>query len=506
MILFRILLSILSTICILSISKEKDNSLKEITHHFPDPGFRGILYDMGITKRVDKIYLHEIEHVQTLEIKKGRRFIRSLAGIEYFKHLEKFLYIRNEAIGSTRPPIEAMDSLKSPFLKELHCVGCDLKSLNLQRFKNLEILDCSYNHIDTLDISHNKKLRKLIIQVQWHANSYLKITDTLPLLQEIHCQMAEMSVLDLDKLPNLKILECSENRLFRLDCSKNYNLVRLVCDIQTTDGGRRIPSRNPSTYYGDTLSSLILPDKKTNKLNVLICYGNRLTSLDLSNSQKLDTLICFGNKIKTLDLSACKELTYVDCRDNQLQQLNLNEAIISLNCSINEKMQKLDISSCEKLKYLNCSYCSIDTLNVSNNRLLENLQCIKQTNISSYSEGGRSGSLKNIVFGKLNQHHLKEINCKDNKISRLDLQHLSALVELDCSWNKLERLNLSKNKILTTLNCSYNYIQKLNLRNNKQLSTLKCKEQGYEWVRSSGQKIIPANPKIYRRMYYNPNN
>ena len=58
-------------------------------------------------------------------------------------------------------------------------------------------------------------------------------------------------------------------------------------------------------------------------LDSLICYGNNLTSLDVSNNSNLTHLHCGMNEIKNLNLSANHALTWLHCQANQLTCLNV---------------------------------------------------------------------------------------------------------------------------------------------------------------------------------------
>ncbi len=58
-------------------------------------------------------------------------------------------------------------------------------------------------------------------------------------------------------------------------------------------------------------------------LNILVCSGNQLTSLDVKQNTALTTLACSDNQLINLDVSYNPNLTYLFCYDNQLTCLNL---------------------------------------------------------------------------------------------------------------------------------------------------------------------------------------
>ena len=87
--------------------------------------------------------------------------------------------------------------------------------------------------------------------------------------------------------------------------------------------------------YGNELTSLDV--SKNTALQHLYCWDNQLTSLDVSKNTALKTLSCGSNKLTSLDVSENTELTSLNCRENKLTSINLPQPnkIISLNCSGN---------------------------------------------------------------------------------------------------------------------------------------------------------------------------
>ncbi len=59
-------------------------------------------------------------------------------------------------------------------------------------------------------------------------------------------------------------------------------------------------------------------------LTELYCFGNQLTSLDVSKNTSLTTLSCYSNQLTSLDVSKNTSLTYLDCDNNQLKSLDIS--------------------------------------------------------------------------------------------------------------------------------------------------------------------------------------
>ncbi|MBQ7544865.1 MAG: putative Ig domain-containing protein [Synergistaceae bacterium] len=148
-------------------------------------------------------------------------------------------------------------------------------------------------------------------------------------------------------------------------------------------------------------------------LESLDCYGNLMTSIDLSINTALKSLDCALNKFTSLDVSKNTELVY-------------------LNCSLNH-LTALDFSWNKKLTMLDCSNNDLTALNVSGNA------------------------------------DLKYLSCGSNQLKALDVSANTALTYLDCSSIGLVSLDVSNNVALTYLNCFNNQLTALDLDKNTQL-------------------------------------
>ncbi len=126
-------------------------------------------------------------------------------------------------------------------------------------------------------------------------------------------------------------------------------------------------------YIGN-LSSLDV--SKLTQLTVLDCSANDIAAIDLSQNTKLIELHCSSNDaIKTLDLSANTALEKVHCYANlNLTSLNLSglTALTDLKCD-QDALTRLDLSTNMALKTLNCSHNCLSTLDLSSNTALTDI-------------------------------------------------------------------------------------------------------------------------------------
>ena len=113
------------------------------------------------------------------------------------------------------------------------------------------------------------------------------------------------------------------------------------------------------------------------------------------------------------------------------------------------------------LKELDCRGNELTELDLSNNPLLETLNC-------SYNQL--------TILDVSNNSVLASLNCSKNQLAELKTGKSMLLTELDCSGNKLAELNVSGYENLQDLNCSSNQLAGLNVSRNIHLQHLECYE------------------------------
>ena len=187
------------------------------------------------------------------------------------------------------------------------------------------------------------------------------------------------------------------------------------------------------------------------KLEVLICYDNYITSVDLSKNTELKTLSISSNSLTKLDLSKNTKLTSLDCRSNKLTSLNLSQQtqLSHLECQKNS-LTSLDLSKNTQLDWLDCSYNSLTSLNLSANTKLGDLVC-SNNKLTSLDVS------KNVL--------LASIDCSDNQLTGLNTSGNTNLMALLCRNNKITSLNLSNNKRLVQVLCGKNALKTLEIPN-----------------------------------------
>lgn len=208
---------------------------------------------------------------------------------------------------------------------------CDNKEISnlkgIEFFTEIWELDCCYNNLKTIDLSHNKKLSYL----NCHHNKLEELdVSGLPLLKTFYCGHNELQSIDVRKNEQLKDFDCQDNHLDTLDVSQNKELVKLGCG------------------------------------------SNNLTELDVSENKKLKTLGLYENKLRNLNLGNQTELEWLSCGKNPLSVLDVSANTNLETLLVPEtNLTELNISANTKLKLLNVSNTNLTSLDATNNTALE---------------------------------------------------------------------------------------------------------------------------------------
>ncbi len=280
------------------------------------------------------------------------------------------------------------------------------------------------------------------------SNGYLSQTERA--CTEIN--VAESSITNLkgiEYFEDLLILYCYGNELTSLDVSRNTALAVLGC------------SRNSLTELDVTNNPALI---------WLNCGENQLSSLDVAYNTVLETLYCYDNQLSSLDVTyntalitlscgnSVDEKTGVQLGKNQLTRLDVsrNTALNDLRCGYT-KLTSLNVTKNTALTYLGCEGNQITQLDLSRNRALETLYCYENA-LSSLS------ITKNTA--------LTLVSCFSNRLTNLNTTQNTALEYLYCHDNQLRTLDVSKNLGLTYLSCQRNQLSKVDVSKNTALKFL----------------------------------
>ena len=421
--------------------------------------------------------------------------IKSLEGIRFFEDLEK---LDCHGIGLT-----TLNVGKNFKLKELDCSGNQLKKSVDILSSGLKKLNCS-----------NNKLTYMNLGILYGLN-----------LEEVNCSNNNITKIVMDSVGELIKFDCSNNELTALDVSRCYQLKQLNCSVNQL---------------------VELDVKNQTNLTLLDCHHNELIELNVSRNQNLASLTCDGNQLTTLDLSKNNSLSHLSCAENRLACVDFSHMVGStINADGNRRPiavrtdGKFDLATLpgfDVSKATNWTGGSVSDTTLSVNAGVEEVSyqydCgkgvkptfifetslpINEKNfpdpnfrkyIKTYKAGGRDvltveeqrkvesievkgwniSSLKGIEAFP----NLKELNCENNSIQKLDLRQNPELEKLICNKNQLTQLDLSKNPNIYFLNCSWNQLEQLDVSHLKDLVTLDCSHNDLEQLDVKNSKSLVA--------------
>lgn len=270
---------------------------------------------------------------------------------------------------------------------------------------------------------------------------------------------------------NLNLLECYDNLLSNLNLTGLSYLQIIDCS------NNQLSTLNLTGVQN--LAILVCSNNQLTSLNgvasttaILRCNGNRLTSINANSLTNLSELDCSNNKITSLNIAGATNLTTLLCASNLLTSLDVNgfANLNMLDCSGN-KLTQLNVSN---LALLTAIYCRTnETLTTVNLNNLSSLTNIDLVGVEDTNNGFNvTGNLGSLTLTNLPQ--IWNINCSYNKLTTLDLNNLSNLRYLNCSFNQLTNLSLVNLPNLIDLTCYVNKMQNLDVTNLHGLVTLRC--------------------------------
>ena len=425
-----------------------------------------VLNDSVPTFAIDNIEFLDISGLEITDLT-GIEDFKSLRELNcQLNYLNSLNLINNSKLESLYCAYNGLTDIQLPSgnLKLLDCTYNNLDSLNLLNLDNLEKLYCTQNKFKTLDLTGNISLTTIFCENNEIENLDLRNNMNLEMLIVRANQLVS---LDVSGNPKLTYLECGNNNLNQLnlrngnienfgiaDASQNPDLICIEVDDPEIAYTKNVWYKNNYAVYTENCSEYkkemtYVPDNvfEENLISMGYDFGIRddsvatavlqhITSLNLTNSgitdltgieafTNLEIFVCDGNELSTLDLSSNKKLKTLQCIDNQLTSLNIN--------------------SNTKLEYLRCDQNKLTELDVSSNSLLKIFSC--GYNMISKLD------LKNI--SKLHEFH-----CSFNQLSNLDVSNTDTLFYLYCNDNQLKTLNLKNghNGKLNTMHCNNNLL------------------------------------------------
>ncbi|WP_418567565.1 cell wall-binding repeat-containing protein [Peptacetobacter sp.] len=187
-------------------------------------------------------------------------------------------------------------------------------------------------------------------------------------------------------------------------------------------------------------------------LEVLDCYNNNLTELDLRRNTTLKEIDFENNLITKFKLPS--DIQVIRCGENLFTELDLSEYknLRNLDCGDNKNLKSINVSNNKQLEFLNASKTGINNINLLQNENLSEL----------YLNGN---NLENINLE--NNINLTGLYLGENKLKEIELKNNTKLQSLSLKNNELTNIDLSKNIKLMTINLRDNKLKNLDLSKNE---------------------------------------
>ena len=297
-----------------------------------------------------------------------------LSALANMVNIEK-VYARNNKLTSLtltgKSKLTYMRLYGNKQLTTLYCYNNALTTLDIQGCTALESLNCySNNNLATITGLADCKAVK-VIRCYDCALTTLDGVDGMNNLLLLNCHNNKLTSLIVTNKNNLGLIDCSNNKqLTSINC---YNNAVTTFEVSGCTGLKSLTCTNNSSLatitgladckaieylqcFNCALTSLDGVNVM-NDLTTLECYGNKLTTLTVTNKSKLTRLNCSNNK----------QLTTLDCYSNGLTSLTVIgcSALTDLWCHDN-KLTSLTVPGCDALKGLYCHTNKISGENMTN--------------------------------------------------------------------------------------------------------------------------------------------
>ena len=335
-------------------------------------------------------------------------------------------------------------------IREMNVSELGITSLSgIEAFENLEVLDCSYNELSSLDLRQNKKLKTL------------------------DCDYNPLISLDVSGFTSLQSLACHTTSLNASGCTSlqdlSFNTLSVVNINLSGCTNLKMDFLNVNSFMNGKLETLDVSDCPGVQNMIILAIVPQLTSVDVSGCTNLQSLYTNGGNLTTLDVSGCTSLQTLQCLDHPLTTLDVSGCINLQNLIITDEgttgttvmcnLTSLDLSDCSALQTLDCVNNQLTSLDLSNCPALYELFC----------DGNRLTTLD--VSGC---PALYKLFCDGNRLTSLDLSSCPDLYTLSCEGNQLTSLDLSDCSALQTLYSSNNQLTSLDLSSCPDLDYFSC--------------------------------
>lgn len=362
---------------------------------------------------------------------------------DYTKYIETRSPINNEVteliLNTCR--LEHIGQLNLPNLKKIYCTNNRLSNLDsLNNLYNLEELDCSYNRIETLENLNLPNLQ--VLKCAFNKISSLQNLN-FPNLKYFHCSDNQINIIKDCDFPNLEEFHCFYNKIERLENLNFHRLKKIYCFFNLiTEINLNLPELKILDCTSNKISTLT--NIVAHNLEELKCYNNKIHDLENSvfpnlkrlycnNNEivniedyvfpNLEELYCYDNNIINIENCVFPNLKILCCSNNQIvniQNINLPN-LIELRCNSNQITNMVLLNNFPNLLSIDCNNNPIEFISPVLRRIMnKNFQNIYNDNQSVHNHNIQEStrkSINNIISIKPTIRNLSEYIINDTILS-----------------------------------------------------------------------------------------
>ena len=193
-------------------------------------------------------------------------------------------------------------------------------------------------------------------------------------------------------------------------------------------------------------------------LGTLVVNNCNLETLNLGTKKKLETLEISNNNLTSIDLEKCSNLSTINISNNKLSGSFVLPPLVTQFDASSNQILDIECSGCSKLEYLTLRKNKIQKLDLSNMKAL--VMCDASEN-----------EITDIQFNGT-YDYITTVSFKKNKLSTADFSLLKDVHAIDISDNIFTSIDISANKSLTSFAADNNMLESVNLENNSKINFL----------------------------------
>ncbi len=328
----------------------------------------------------------------------------------------------------------------------------------IQDFLALEVLNCSTNNLQNLDLSNNLMLLQL--DVSNNNLTSLELNSNTDLI-DLNCSFNAITFLNLNTNVALATLNVSNNSLTSIEVSGNA------------------------------------------MLNVLNVSSNQIESLNLTSNTTITSVLCQDNNLFALNINNGNNavITVFDAtNNNNLFCINVDNVALA-NAAADWQRDAIATYSLNCGTYVpddNFEQTLID-LGIDSDGTLNNF--VPTTDVNGIPVLDVSNRSIVDLTGIEDFVALIDLNVSNNMLTSLELNNNTSLEILDCSMNQIENLNFTTNLALSSVLCSNNNLRRLNVENgnNAALTLFDTTENPNLFCITIDDAIVGAVPATWQK-------